>query len=254
MKISFTNRNCDFKTPYLIDISPESSVEITFEFDKIVSVQSRKKLQDSLLYLIASELRNFEWLILGKVQIEVHWFLNAVEKQETDKVGDLDNITKPLIDALSGIDALLIDDSQINSIHYTWTSKNGMIKNNLVKLIIIFNNEYTISKRNLYFLQTSSVIYTPLNFDLNDKKELERIKFFIEAFKLKRTVAENIKSKLDINVDRYLIYSEWEFHRTRLSGFNQNQIIKDADFDAICQKQGIDTLNIINQLKSNSGK
>lgn len=254
MKISVTNRNCDFKNPYLIEISPESSVEITFEFDKIVSVQSRKKLQDSLFQLIASELKNFEWLILGKIQIEIHWFLNAVEKQETDKVGDLDNITKPLIDVLSGIDGLLIDDSQINSIHSTWVSKNGLVKDNLVKLIINFNNEYTISKSNLYFLQTSSVIYTPLNFDLNNEDELKRIKFFIEAFKLKRTVAEKFKNELKINLDQYLIYSEYEFHRTRLSRFNQNHIIKDAEFDAICQKQGIDTINIINQLKSNFGK
>lgn len=243
MKVSITNKNCDFKAPYLIDILPESCVELIFEFDRIVSVQSRKSVQDSLTHLIASELKQFEWLILGKVQIEIHWFLNAVEKQETDKVGDLDNITKPLLDTLTGIDGLLVDDSQINSIHSTWASKNGMIKDSLVKLTINFNNENTISKSNLYFLQISPVIYIPLNFDLNDKNEVENIRLFIEAWKLKRTTGGGL-------IKQYLILSEYDFHRTRLNGFNQNQIIKDIEFDAICQKHGIDTQNIINKLKA----
>lgn len=171
MKVSVEYKNCDVKNPYILEIAPESSVEMTLKFSRIVTAQSKKKHQASFTELIKNELKKIEWLILGKVQIEIHWLLNAVEKQETDKVGDLDNITKPIIDTLSGADGLLIDDSQINSIHSTWSSKNGLIQDNIVKLIINFNNEYSISKNNLLFLQTDSVIYTPVNLDLNNKNE-----------------------------------------------------------------------------------
>ncbi|MCT3846071.1 RusA family crossover junction endodeoxyribonuclease [Elizabethkingia anophelis] len=250
MKVSVEYKNCDIKNPYIIDISPESSVEITLEFSRIVTAQSKKIHQASFTELIKKELKKIEWLILGKVQIEINWLLNAVEKQETDKVGDLDNITKPIIDKLSGADGLLIDDSQINSIHSTWSSKNGLIQDNRVKLIINFNNEYSISKNNLLFLQTDSVIYTPVNLDLNNKNELKGMKLFVEALKMKRTLAGKFKKELNTNADRYLVYSEYEFHRTRLGGFDKNQIIKDADFDFICKEKGIDMESIISEFKN----
>lgn len=249
MKISITNRNCDFDKHYLIKESAESSIEIEFEFERIVTVQSKKAIQNSVTQNILAELKNFKWLIFGKSQIEIHWFVNSVERQETDKIGDLDNITKPILDALVGENGILIDDSQINSIHTTWTTKNALTIDNIVKLIIYFNNDYTVLKDNLYFLQTSQIVYTPLNFDINNKDELKGIKLFIEAFKLKRVFAKNFKNRNNTNVEQYLVSSEYEFHRTRLNGFNKNKIIIDTEFDEICEKNGVDLLNTINELK-----
>lgn len=253
MKISITNRNCDFDNHYLIEESADSSIEIEFEFERIVTVQSKKATQESLTEKISVELKNFKWLILGKSQIEIHWLINSVEKQETDKIGDLDNITKPILDTLVGKDGIFIDDSQINSIHTTWTTKNFTRKDNIVKLIIYFNNDYTILKDNLYFLQTSKVVYTPLNFDINNKDELKAIKLFIEAFKLKRVYSERFKNQYNTNMEQYLVCSKYEFHRTRLNGFDKNQIIIGTEFDEICKRNGIDiSSEIIDFKKVNS--
>jgi Holliday junction resolvase RusA-like endonuclease len=249
MKISIKSRNCDFDNHYLIEESADSSIEIEFEFNRIVTVQSKKAIQDSLIQNISTELKNFKWLILGKIQIEIHWFISSVEKQETDKIGDLDNITKPILDTLVGENGILIDDSQINSIHSTWTTKNALRKDNIVKLTVYFNNDYTIFKDNLYFLQTSKVVYTPLNFSIDNNEELKAIKFFIEALKMKRDVSETFKKKYMTNVDQYLVYSEYEFHRTRLNGFDKNKILNDSEFDKICKKNGIDISDVINELK-----
>lgn len=240
MKISITNRNCDFDKHYLINESADSSIEIEFELERIVTVQSKKAVQESLTQNILAELKNFKWLVFGKLQIEIHWFINSVERQETDKIGDLDNITKPILDTLVGRNGILIDDSQINSIHTTWTTKNALKKDNIVKLIVYFNNDNTVLKENLYFLQTSQVVYTPLNFDINNKNELKSIKLFIQAFKLKRVFSEKFKSQYNANVDQYLVCSEYEFHRTRLNGFDKNQIITETEFNKICEKNGVD--------------
>ncbi|MDI9342664.1 MAG: RusA family crossover junction endodeoxyribonuclease [Sediminibacterium sp.] len=249
MKISITNRNCDFDKHYLIEESADSSIEIEIEFERIVTVQSKKSIQDSVTRNILTQLKNYKWLIIGKSQIEMHWFIDSVEKQETDKIGDLDNITKPILDALIGKNGILIDDSQINSIHTTWTTKNALRKDNVVRLIIYFNNDYTVMKENLYFLQTSKVVYSPLNFDINNKEELKGIKLFIEAFKMKRVFSEKFKSQSGVNVKQYLVRSEYEFHRTRLNGFDKSQIIIDTEFDELCTKNGIDLSNIEDELK-----
>ena len=236
MKILMKHRNCNFEKHYLVKESADSSIEIEFEFERIVTVQSKKAIQDTLTQNILAELKNFKWLIFGKLQIEIHWFINSVERQETAKIGDLDNITKPILDTLAGKNGILIDDSQINSIHTTWSTKNALKKDNIAKLIICFNNDYTILKENLYFLQTSQAVYMPLNFDINSKDELVDIKSFVDAFKHKRVIAEKFKSQYNVNVEQYLVYSEYEFHRTRLNGFDKNRIITDSEFNEICKR------------------
>ena len=240
MKLKIINSNCDFNQPSLIEELADSSVEIQFEFAKIISAQSRKVLVDSLNSQIHNELQKFQWLTCGKVQIEIHWYLNAVERQETDKVGDLDNITKPLIDTLCGFSGILIDDSQINSIHSTWITRRSDLSENFVRLIINFINDWTVMKENLYFLQTNQAIYTPLNFDINNVESLTGIKLFLEAWMSKRAAADWFKI-LGNNVDRFLIYSEYEFHRTRLSGFDSKIILSNAQFETLCANKGVDT-------------
>lgn len=249
MIIKIETENCSFKNPYVIEGLGESSVILSFEFRKLLSVQSRKKFLDDLKDSIQTKLNSFEWLICGKIQIEVHWFLNSVQRQETDKFGDLDNITKPLIDSLSGKSGIFIDDSQINSIHATWTTKNILDNDNLVKIRLNFFNDWTVYKHNLYFLQSSSVVFTPLNFDTTNKDEILGIKIFLNGIKTKRRLAGASK-RLGADIDRYFIYSEYEFHRTRLNGFEKNQILTKEDFNNLCFKNGVTLEYILGRLKN----
>lgn len=240
MEICITTTNCDYHNGFLINECADSSIKIELKFDRITTRQSKKKVQDALTNRLRTELRKFEWLILGKLQIEIHWLLCPVERQETDKIGDLDNITKPIIDSLIGQNGVFVDDSQVNSIYSTWGWKNSIHSKNIAVLILYFNNDYTIKKDNLFFLQTGKAIYTPLNFNMNCKEHLQGVRDYLKASQEKRTQAYVFKSKLNVNVDRFLIYSEYEFHRTRLQGFDKNQIITLVEFEKICMKNEVD--------------
>ena len=250
MDVKIVNKNCDFESPCLIEESADSSIEIDFNFKRIITSQSKKQIQDTLIRDIRNELINYRWLILGKVQLEIHWLIDAVEKQETDKIGDLDNITKPLLDSLTGYSGILIDDSQINSFHSTWSSKNGIIEGNIVKIIINFNNDYSIMKANLCFIETGSAVYMPLNIDLNNENELQTMKFFLGIMKAKRVLSSSFKKNANANLERLLIYSEYEFHRTRLVQFDKNRILSLTAFEEICNTKNIDISGILNKLKS----
>ena len=46
-----------------------------------------------------------------------------MEKQETDKIGDIDNTSKPIQDALIGPSGILIDDAQIAGLYVVKTSR-----------------------------------------------------------------------------------------------------------------------------------
>ncbi|OJY84616.1 MAG: hypothetical protein BGP13_21750 [Sphingobacteriales bacterium 40-81] len=251
MTIKITTSNCDVKKPYAIEELADSSIEIQLGFERILSTQSRNKFIDELKSEIQGELQKFDWIICGKIQLEIHWYLDKVERQETDKVGDLDNISKPLIDSLSGFNGVLIDDSQINSIHSTWINKSALLTDNIVRIFIHFNNDYTLEKKNLYFLQTNQAMYTPLNFDLTDADNLKDIKLFMEVSKFKTAMASSFNS-LNANVDSYLIYSEYKFHRTRLNGFDSKNIFIKEQFDQICKNKDINIDTILSSLNKAS--
>lgn len=147
MNIKIETENCNYDNHYLIEESADSRIIIHIEMQKIASLQSKKIVRDKIVQLIQNELLKFKWIILGKVIVDFGWYLNAVERQETDKIGDIDNISKPIQDALAGEKGILIDDSQISGLYSFWMSRNEMIVDNILRIEIKFNNDETLKKR-----------------------------------------------------------------------------------------------------------
>lgn len=106
--------NCDTENFYKVEASVNSEIELRIEFDRIISIQSKKEARKELYSPIQGELAKFKWICVGPVNVEFNWHLHGTQRQETDKVGDFDNITKPILDALTGASGLLVDDSQIS--------------------------------------------------------------------------------------------------------------------------------------------
>ncbi|MEK2607954.1 RusA family crossover junction endodeoxyribonuclease [Pseudomonas shirazensis] len=131
VRIFIKTSNCDQDNHYLIEQMATASVGLELHFDEIVSTQSRLERKRELTQVIQRELSQFKWLISGSVRIEFAWYLHSTQRQETDKVGDLDNITKPILDSLTGPDGILIDDSQIGSVNTFWMSRNEQLSSNI---------------------------------------------------------------------------------------------------------------------------
>ncbi|MGL1957881.1 MAG: RusA family crossover junction endodeoxyribonuclease [Colwellia sp.] len=248
MKITVTTDNCSFDKHYLIKESASAEISIELEFEKIVSMQSQKQRQKDLIALIHGELQRFEWVISETVNIEFTWYLDAVERQETDKVGDLDNITKPILDAFTGKNGVLIDDAQIGSIHTYWQSRNELKADNIVKINLSFNNDYCFNKSDLIFIQYEGAVCTPMNVDFNSHKSMYGALAVIKVRKSHRATAKKIKS-LGSNADRFLVVSSYDIHRTRLSGFDKQRIYTLKSFKEKCKAQGFTFKALIKLLK-----
>lgn len=237
MRISVRTRNCDLQRWYLIEESADSEVELKIEFDQIVSVQSRNEKKTEICAAIQDELSKFEWLVVGGVNVEFLWYLHGVERQETDKVGDIDNITKPILDALTGANGILLDDSQIGSLHTFWQSRNENTLFNVLYLRISINNDTCLCKEKLYFIQYSGPVCLPINIDFNDPKSIVMVLVSLNVRRKQRLAAERIK-RIGANVDRMLINSDWDIHRTRLNGFDKNHILSEKKLKQICCENG----------------
>lgn len=154
MRILARTNNCDYEHSFLIEYSADSEIELKLEFDEIVSIQSRNKRKVEFCTAIQKELAKFKWIVAGSVNVELIWYLHGTQRQETDKVGDIDNISKPILDAITGSSGILIDDSQIGSLHTFWQSRHEMTTFNALYLRISFNNDCCLRKENLYSYNT----------------------------------------------------------------------------------------------------
>lgn len=249
MKIVISTDNCSFDKHYLIEESASAEITIELEFERIVSMQSKAQRQRDLISLIHDELKKFQWVISDSVTIEITWYLNVVERQETDKVGDLDNITKPLLDSLTGENGVLIDDAQIGSIHTYWLSRNELKADNFVRIKMSFNNDYCFNKSGLIFIQYEGALCTPINVDFNSHKSIFGALSVIKARKLHRFSAGKIK-QLGANADRFLVVSSYDIHRTRLNGFDSSKIYSLDKFKEKCKEEGFTYKALLNLRKS----
>jgi Holliday junction resolvase RusA-like endonuclease len=222
--ISVSTSNCDQDNHYLIEELATASVILELRFDEIVSVQSQGARKRELVDAIHVELSRFKWIISGSVQIEFAWYLHGVERQETDKVGDIDNITKPILDALTGAAGILIDDAQIGSVHTFWMSRNEQLSYSVLKLEVQFNNDDCLDKHNLVFIRYWDAMCIALNVNFGDLRSVIGACIVIQARKRHRRTARRMRD-LGGQADRFLLNSTWDFHRTRLGNFAPQNIL-----------------------------
>ena len=134
--------------------------------------QRQKELQN----VIKVELGKFKWIIYNDVNLEFVWYFSCLRKKESNKIGDLDNLIKPIIDAFSGDNGLFIDDSQIGSINNLWMSRDISSSQNSILIIFVhFNNDDCCLKENMKFVQIEKQMYAVYNFDVNSINDLYRI-------------------------------------------------------------------------------
>ena len=248
MKINIKTENCNIDKHFLIDESVDSKISIVLELETIVSVQSKKENKNWITSLIQNELSKFKWIIYGQVLIDFTWYINAAEKQETDKIGDIDNISKPIQDSLTGPKGIMIDDSQISVFYSSWISRDDLISDNILRIDLRFNNDYILQKENLVFIQYDGAICMPMNLDINNIKDLFYAKFIIHTKKKTRRFAQKFR-RYKKYMYGHLICSNRDFHRTRINKFRTETIYSNNELNKLCLTKGLTFIQLINEIR-----
>ena len=249
VRVELVTGNCDASSIYKIEELASAGVELRLEFDRIVSIQSQKSVRDELCAKIREALQEFNWICVGQVNLELLWYLHATQRQETDKIGDIDNITKPIIDALTGETGLLIDDSQIGSMHSFWNSRNHQTEKDVLILRIEFSNDECLRKEDLIFIQYASAVCITMNVDFRSMRDILGTLALMMARRGQRRMAREIRRRGG-DFDRALVNSTWEFHRTRLGGMNPARIYRMRDFLVKCYEHGVTWRLVLNESRS----
>lgn len=141
---------------------PPFSGELTFLVEgPPVSQQSRRSEKDTFAESIRAQMSECGYLLSGDVRIHIEWTLHEQDRYESDAAPDVDNILKPLLDALCGPEGVLIDDCQVQAVDCRWLDWTE--RGQQVEITIAFFRDEWVSKEALCFVHLGKGLCFPIN-------------------------------------------------------------------------------------------
>jgi len=128
---------------------------------KPVSLQANRKKKE----VVTSEIQNitskFSFILVGDVQIDIQWQIHEQERYESDSSADVDNILKPILDALSGSEGVLINDCQVQAISCHWIDWDRDEQQITIQIQMFGNDEWLL-KDGLVFAHMGKGLCYPI--------------------------------------------------------------------------------------------
>lgn len=160
------------------------------------------------------------FLLSGDIKIQIEWYVYEQKRYETDKSADVDNIIKPLLDALCGSSGVMIDDNQVQSVTCSWVDSYEQGSEQL-KVTIRFSPDEFVLKEGLVFIHMGNQICMPINENTPTSFQIDLLK------SLQMTILER-NNFLDKGIDYYqaklFMSVQRVFHKSRLSDFDIKEL------------------------------
>lgn len=179
-----------------------------------VSQQARGEVKQAFQAAVRQRLIPFQFLLTGEVSISVEWSVNERDRYETDRSPDVDNILKPLIDALTGPSGIIIDDNQVQRVSCHWV--HAASKSERLAITIGYHPDEWLNKAGLYFVQLDGALCVPISSDMAEEFQVVVIERYLDALRLRRQVVER---GIDYETASVIMPIQRMFHRTRLRDF-----------------------------------
>lgn len=86
------------------------------------------------------------------VEATLIWYIEEARRYQTHIVADLDNVMKPILDAITGADGVLVDDNQIQSIKASWVTPGAFGSGFELSLGPLMRSDY-VKREGLSFVE-----------------------------------------------------------------------------------------------------
>lgn len=201
-------------------LTPDSSgiFEMTLKI-KPVSSQAARQKKVIITSAVKRKLSAIKFVLTGDVAVEIRWLINPDERYETDNGADVDNIIKPILDALCGPDGIIIDDCQVQSISSYWLDRD--YADERIDIIIRFDPEAYHEKGNIIFVQFDKALCFPIKMNMTPSLINPLLDHIEERFKYKQAL---LNADWDVTSASLVMPIQRFFHRTRLNGFTVYQL------------------------------
>lgn len=178
-----------------------------------VSRQASVAAKREITALVRAFTEPLQYLLDDDVIVEIQWRLHERFRWETDASADVDNIVKPLIDALCGPKGILIDDCQIRML--TTSTLNWTSGDHRVTVRLEFDPDHFVQKDGLVFVQ----IHDALCYPVPKEVRTNALPIWLAQLRSALTAREKLeKLASDYYPARHLLPRGF-FHRSRVREF-----------------------------------
>ena len=177
-----------------------------------ISLQAKSFRKDKIRSKVNNALDQVQYFLSDDVQVEVCWYIHERSRYEKDSAPDIDNIVKPIMDAISGVNGILLDDCQVQAISCYWV--DSYTGNQRVELSIDYQPEAWVRKNGLRFVHVRNGLCYLLPGNLN----AEQSRLIVRM--LKKMVDDRdafVNSSVSYYSSKPIMSSQRVFHRTRIA-------------------------------------
>ncbi len=125
-----------------------------------VSRQAKKAHRERFQDEVKRQTISFPFILTGELQVRITWLVSERKRYESDSSPDVDNTLKPMIDALTGPNGVMIDDCQIQSICCTWIDIND---NESIEIEIEYSEYELVNRGKLELLAVGKELCLPID-------------------------------------------------------------------------------------------
>ena len=133
-------------------------------YNEPVSLQNKEDKKKKLKEKIHFITKQCPYIITCFCWAHIEYRCNNVKRIKNLSSYDMDNLIKPILDSLVGIDGIILDDSLFNSVEINWQDKNG---DDEFEIQIEYSKFLYSEKKSLFFLRHGQWCF-PM--DSSDKK------------------------------------------------------------------------------------
>nr|CBX29263.1 hypothetical protein N47_J02440 [uncultured Desulfobacterium sp.] len=202
---------------------PPESGEIEFSIERPpVSLQSNGDRKREFKEHVAAKVEKVGFLLSGDVSVRIQWNVHEQKRYENNTSADVDNIVKPLLDAICGPNGILIDDNQVQAIECFWIDSYEYNWEQIDIRIKFMPDEY-LPKNGLAFVCMDKNICIPF---LKNRRPEEQV-LFISAQERKLALRdEMMKNGMSYYESKDVMSVQRFFHKSRLQGFDIEDLIE----------------------------
>jgi Holliday junction resolvase RusA-like endonuclease len=201
----------------------EMKIEVNVEPISSGSTANTKKKLKRILH---DQCKLYQFLLSSDVQIEIVWAVHERYRYEYHKAPDIDNIVKPILDALTGPDGILIDDTQVQYVGCSWIDSTR--DDHRLTITLKYSPDLYVQKDDLRFVEFDKGLCFPIN-TIPKKEALKIILDTVgKMLSANRLLEQN---GVDYYTAKGVLPIQRFFHRNKLSKYTivqKDQIIGGA--------------------------
>ena len=193
------------------------------------SQQSSAKVKRQFQETIKQMLSEVGFIITSDVQVSIEWLLPEYQRYESDKTPDVDNILKPLLDALGGPEGIIVDDSQVQALEVKWIEWENPEER--VDVSISYEEDFTLPKDAIAFVKIPN---TGLSWPFNQRLPVETLLVLFDTWETMFKSKQKLLSMgIPYGIARAVLPQQRMFHVSRTKGFTKRYRRVETSFDYV---------------------